>query len=129
MASVASLAFESPLSFSDRVAQLLDRIDCRPAGSEEEREAIFRLRYQAYLREVAIGPNFSGTFCDLTMTRKMRGCSAFISKALHLRRAAHVGRPRSAACAIPVSDGRRRASRPSRRLGTIAIESSIIEIC
>jgi N-acyl-L-homoserine lactone synthetase len=64
MASVASLAFETQFSFSDRVAQLLDRIDCRPAYSEEEREAIFRLRYQAYLREGAIGPNFSGTFCD-----------------------------------------------------------------
>jgi hypothetical protein len=64
MVSVASLAFESQFSFSDRVAQLLDRIDCRPARSAEDREAIFRLRYQAYLREAAIGPNFSGTFCD-----------------------------------------------------------------
>src|ERR1043166_6555447 len=64
MASVASLAFESHLSFPDRVAQLLDRIDCRPARSVEEREVIFRLRYQAYLREGAIGPNFSGTFSD-----------------------------------------------------------------
>jgi N-acyl-L-homoserine lactone synthetase len=64
MASVASLAFESHWSFSDRVAQLLDRIDCRPAGSAEDREAIFRLRYEAYLREGAIGLNFSGTFSD-----------------------------------------------------------------
>jgi N-acyl-L-homoserine lactone synthetase len=64
MSSVASLAFESQFRFSDRVAQLLDRIDCRAACSEEEREAIFRLRYEAYLREGAIGPNFSGTFCD-----------------------------------------------------------------
>jgi hypothetical protein len=64
MASVASLAFESQLIFSDRVAQLLDRIDRRPACSEEEREAIFRLRCHAYLHEGAIGPNFSGTFCD-----------------------------------------------------------------
>jgi len=64
MVSVASLAFESQLTFSDRVAQLLDRIDCRPAGSGEDREAIFRLRYEAYLRERAIGPNFSGIFTD-----------------------------------------------------------------
>src|SRR5215467_16253007 len=56
--------FESQLSFADRVSQLLDRIDCRPAHSEEDREAIFRLRYQAYLREGAIGPNFSGSFSD-----------------------------------------------------------------
>src|SRR5262249_13562533 len=58
------LAFESQLSFSDRVAQLLDRIDCRPAESAEDREAIFRLRYEAYLREGAIAPNFLGTFWD-----------------------------------------------------------------
>jgi hypothetical protein len=64
MAPVASLAFESQFSFSDRIAQLLDRIDCRPADSAEDREAIFRLRYEAYLREGAIAPNFLGTFSD-----------------------------------------------------------------
>ncbi len=51
-------------SFSDRVAQLLARIDCRRADSGEEREAVFRLRYEAYLREGAIFPNSSGTFSD-----------------------------------------------------------------
>jgi N-acyl-L-homoserine lactone synthetase len=64
MASVASLASQSYCSFSDRVAQLLDRIDCRAADSSEDRAAIFRLRYQAYLREGAIAPNFSGMFTD-----------------------------------------------------------------
>jgi N-acyl-L-homoserine lactone synthetase len=64
MASVASLAFESQFSFSDRVARLLDRIDCRLADSAEDREAIFRLRYQAYLQEGAIAPNFTQEFSD-----------------------------------------------------------------
>jgi hypothetical protein len=64
MASVASVEFQPQFTFSDRVAQLLDRIDCRLADSEEDRDAIFRLRYEAYLREGAIGPNFSRTFCD-----------------------------------------------------------------
>lgn len=64
MASVASLTFESQFSFSDRIAQLLDRIDCRPADSAEDREAIFRLRYEAYLREGAIAANFVNTFSD-----------------------------------------------------------------
>jgi hypothetical protein len=64
MASVASLAFQPHCNFSDRVAHLLDRIDCRPAESAHEREAIFRLRYEAYLREGAIGPNFAETFAD-----------------------------------------------------------------
>jgi hypothetical protein len=38
-------------SLSDRVAQLLDRVDYRRAETDEQRERIFRLRYQAYLRE------------------------------------------------------------------------------
>jgi N-acyl-L-homoserine lactone synthetase len=51
-------------SFSESVSLLLDRIDCRPAASREEREAIFRLRYQAYLRDGSIFPNDSGLFSD-----------------------------------------------------------------
>jgi hypothetical protein len=64
MASVASFASQSYCTFSDRVAQLLDRIDCRLADTADEREAIFRLRYAAYLREGAIAPNFAATFTD-----------------------------------------------------------------
>jgi N-acyl-L-homoserine lactone synthetase len=64
MGLVASVAFNPQYNFSDRVAQLLGRIDCRPADSAQERDAIFRLRYQAYLREGAIAPNFSRTFSD-----------------------------------------------------------------
>ena len=51
-------------SFSDRIAQLLARIDCRRADSGEQREAIFRLRYQAYMREGAISPNSARAFSD-----------------------------------------------------------------
>ena len=51
-------------SFSARIAQLLARIDCRRADTGEQREAIFRLRYQAYLRDGSIFPNSSGSFSD-----------------------------------------------------------------
>jgi N-acyl-L-homoserine lactone synthetase len=61
---VASKRDSKPSSFSDSVTNLLDRIDCRRADSTEEREAIFRLRYQAYLREGAISANPSGMFSD-----------------------------------------------------------------
>lgn len=54
----------SEVSFSDRVAQLLDTIDYRLADSNKERNAIFRLRYEAYMREGAITPNSSGMFSD-----------------------------------------------------------------
>jgi len=64
MVGVASLAFESQWTFSDRVAQFLDRIDYRLADSEQDRQAIFRLRYQAYLQQGAIAPNFTQTFAD-----------------------------------------------------------------
>ena len=51
-------------SFSDRIAQLSDRIDYRLANSDERQEAIFRLRYQAYIRDGTISPNASGIFSD-----------------------------------------------------------------
>ena len=51
-------------SFSDTMARLLDRIDFRLANSDEERKAIFRLRYQAYLRDGMISPDPSEAFSD-----------------------------------------------------------------
>src|SRR3954463_14257124 len=51
-------------SLADRVLSLLERVDYRRAETTEERAAIFRLRYQAYLREGAISPNSSGQFSD-----------------------------------------------------------------
>lgn len=62
MGAVA-LAVTQP-SFSDRVAQLLDVIDCRLIQTKEERDEIYRLRYDAYLREGAITPNFTKRFSD-----------------------------------------------------------------
>jgi len=54
----------SPDSFSDSVARLLDRLDCRRIDSPDQRDEIFRLRYRAYLREGSISANSSGTFAD-----------------------------------------------------------------
>jgi hypothetical protein len=51
-------------SLSDRIAQLLQRVDYGRADSLDEREAIFRLRYEAYLREGEIGPIRSKRFAD-----------------------------------------------------------------
>lgn len=55
MSSAAALA-PAP-NFAERGFDLLERIDYRRADSEEEKEAIYRLRYDAYLREGAIAPN------------------------------------------------------------------------
>jgi N-acyl-L-homoserine lactone synthetase len=51
-------------NLGDRVLSLLERVDYRRAETAEEKEAIFRLRYQAYLREGAIAPSASERFAD-----------------------------------------------------------------
>jgi N-acyl-L-homoserine lactone synthetase len=51
-------------SLSDRVMGLLEQVDYRRADTHEDREAIFRLRYAAYLREGAIPSSPSERFCD-----------------------------------------------------------------
>lgn len=53
-----------PTSFVDRVSQLLDIIDIRLMQSADEKEAVARLRYNAYLREGAIPPNPAKMFAD-----------------------------------------------------------------
>jgi N-acyl amino acid synthase FeeM len=62
--STSSFPRGAEQNLADRLAALLTRIECRRADSAEEREAIFRLRYQAYLREGAISPDPSGRFTD-----------------------------------------------------------------
>jgi hypothetical protein len=52
------------LSFSERVALLLARSDCKLATSGEQREAIIRLRYEAGMRERAIHGHCPLTFSD-----------------------------------------------------------------
>jgi hypothetical protein len=62
--STPTLGLSRQVSFSDRVAELLNKIDCRLVDPDEDREAIARFRYQAYLREGAIAANFSEAFSD-----------------------------------------------------------------
>jgi hypothetical protein len=51
-------------TFADRVARLLDRVDYRLAESSEDLEPIFRLRYNAYVREGALAPGISKRLTD-----------------------------------------------------------------
>ncbi len=51
-------------SLAAHVAQLLERVDYRRADTWEEKEKIFRLRYEAYSREGNIEPNPTGLFMD-----------------------------------------------------------------
>lgn len=47
-----------------RAFELLDKVDYRLAETAAEKEAIFRLRYRAYLKEGTIEPNASGIITD-----------------------------------------------------------------
>jgi hypothetical protein len=51
-------------TFADHMKYLLARVTYRRADSREQQEAIYRLRYKAYLREGAISADSSGTFSD-----------------------------------------------------------------
>jgi len=51
-------------SLSDRVLRLLERVDFRRADTPAERDAVFRLRYAAYLREGTIAADPSERFAD-----------------------------------------------------------------
>lgn len=51
-------------SLAERVRSLLQRVNYRRADTDEDREEIFRLRYEAYLDEGAIEPNFGQQFSD-----------------------------------------------------------------
>jgi hypothetical protein len=64
VATRGSIGSADTMDFSAQVAALSTRIDCRRADNSEERQAIFRLRYQAYLRAGAIPANPFETFTD-----------------------------------------------------------------
>ena len=50
--------------FSDRVCRALERTRYRIAVTQEDLEAVFRLRYEAYMREGGIAPNATQLFSD-----------------------------------------------------------------
>jgi hypothetical protein len=50
--------------FVQHVNELLDRVEYRLAETDAEKDAIFRLRYDSYLREDAIDPNRGKRFTD-----------------------------------------------------------------
>jgi hypothetical protein len=50
--------------FSDRVLRLLERVEHRCADTRSEKEAVYRLRYEAYIRKGLIEPRADGQLCD-----------------------------------------------------------------
>lgn len=50
--------------FSDRVLRLLERVEHRCAETRAEKEAVYRLRYEAYIRQRLIEPRADGQLYD-----------------------------------------------------------------
>jgi N-acyl-L-homoserine lactone synthetase len=61
--SLVAYARTAP-TFNERVLNLLDKVDYRQAITDEEKDAVYRLRYRAYLREGAIPANYSQRLSD-----------------------------------------------------------------
>jgi hypothetical protein len=61
---MAALAEAQSFSFVDRVTRVLERVDYRRADSIEDKEAIYRLRHTAYVREGALQPTFTRKLSD-----------------------------------------------------------------
>ena len=61
---MGALAVLPTPSFVDGVQDLVERVDYRRADTPEEKEEIYRLRYDAYRHEGAIEPNLSRSFSD-----------------------------------------------------------------
>lgn len=61
---VQMITVNAESSFSRNVADLVRRVEYRRVVTAAEREAVFRLRYDCYLREGAILPNETGLFAD-----------------------------------------------------------------
>ncbi len=51
-------------SFVDSVLEVIEKVDYRRPQTPEEKEEIFRLRYDAYRQEGSIDPNLSRSFSD-----------------------------------------------------------------
>ncbi|MCG8444938.1 MAG: hypothetical protein MI753_04385 [Hyphomicrobiales bacterium] len=61
---MSALALTYEASFSDRVSELLQRIDFRVVDNDDDLDGVFRLRYDAYMREGNITKNASQKFSD-----------------------------------------------------------------
>ena len=72
------MALLDNLSLSQHRLALLERIEYRLAETAEDRDAIYRLRYRAYLKEGAVSPNPQRI---VTTRLPIPGSSASISRA------------------------------------------------
>ena len=61
---MGALAVLPSSNFVDSILDLVERVDYRRADTPEEREEIYRLRYDAYRQEDAIEPNIGRSFSD-----------------------------------------------------------------
>lgn len=64
-----------PLRFAERVERLLGKVEFRVAKRPSEREAVFRLRYDAYRRRNLLNSYVEGLLYDEVYDESPNGCS------------------------------------------------------
>lgn len=64
MSSVSAVATVAATNFNNRIFSVLERVNYRRIDTVEGRDSIYRLRYDAYLREGSIQPNDTRRFSD-----------------------------------------------------------------
>ena len=109
--------------FATRIGDLLERVEYRRANTPEEKEAIFRLRYEAYAREGYIEKNSSELFTDLDDKSPNSWLIAiFIEKALAASIRLHVAsRPEHF---LPVTAGFPDIVLPRLEAGDLIVDAS-----
>jgi N-acyl-L-homoserine lactone synthetase len=61
---MGALAILPTPSFAESVLEVIEKVDYRRADTPEQKEEIYRLRYDAYRQEGAIEPNLQRSFSD-----------------------------------------------------------------
>ncbi len=79
--------------FADRVARLLEKVEFRRAERAADREAVYRLRYEAYSRQNMLSASFEGRLYDEVYDECPNGCTTmtFVEGELASTVRVHVG--------------------------------------
>jgi N-acyl amino acid synthase FeeM len=79
--------------FAERIARLLEKVEFRRAVRPADREAVYRLRYEAYRRQNLLNPRLVGRLYDEVYDESLNGCSTmtFIDGELASTIRVHVG--------------------------------------
>jgi hypothetical protein len=108
--------------FSERVLRLLERVEHRCANTRTEKEAVYRLRYEAYIRQGLIEPRAEGRLYDNAQddTRNAWITTTFIDGELASTARVHVAADENGA--LPSLGAFSDAIMPHLRMGRVIVD-------